>query len=106
MLKKGSPFYKVYYKDVIKVEKNSKDSVKFYFNEENINRELVLIIGQLPVLPAHYWKNHEFSKSSLVPPLGSGAYRIKKFDSLGTLASPRLALDQKAEFLKGSGIKI
>jgi microcin C transport system substrate-binding protein len=81
LLKKGSPFYKVYYKDVIKVEKNSKNSVKFYFNEENINRELVLIIGQLPVLPAHYWKNHEFSKSSLVPPLGSGAYRIKKFEA-------------------------
>ena len=42
---------------------------------------MVLIIGQLPVLPAHYWKNHEFSKSSLVPPLGSGAYRIKKFEA-------------------------
>ena len=38
--------------------------------------------------------------------VGIEKYKIKKFDSLGTLASPRLALDQKAEFLKGSGIKI
>ena len=38
--------------------------------------------------------------------VGLEKYKIKKFDGLDTLASPRLTLDQKAEFLKGSGIKI
>ena len=55
--------------------------VKFHFDPETTNRELVLITGQLPVLPKHYWEGRDFSKSSLEPPLGSGAYKIKKFEA-------------------------
>ena len=38
-----------------------------------------MITGQLPILPKHYWEGKDFSKSTLEPPLGSGAYRIKDF---------------------------
>ncbi len=81
LLEKGAPFYKSYYGEIKKVEKLGPQKVKFHFDPETTNRELVLITGQLPVLPKHYWEERDFSKSSLEPPLGSGAYKIKKFEA-------------------------
>ena len=81
LLEKGAPFYKSYYGEIKKVEKLGAHKVKFHFDPETTNRELVLITGQLPVLPKHYWEGRDFSKSSLEPPLGSGAYKIKKFEA-------------------------
>ncbi len=79
LLEKGAPFYKSYYGDIVEVKDLGDRRVKFQFREGVTNRELVLITGQLPVLPKHYWKSRDFSKSTLDPPLGSGAYRIKDF---------------------------
>ncbi|MDP6765121.1 MAG: extracellular solute-binding protein [SAR324 cluster bacterium] len=81
LLEKGAPFYKSYYGEIKKVEKLGPQKVKFHFDPETTNRELVLITGQLPVLPKHYWEGRDFSKSSLEPPLGSGSYKIKKFEA-------------------------
>ena len=44
------------------------------------NRELPLILGQLTVLPKHYWEKRDFSKTTLEAPLGSGPYRVKNFE--------------------------
>ena len=79
LLEQGAPFYKSYYGDVVEVKDLGKRRVKFQFREGTTNRELVLITGQIPVLPKHYWKGKDFSKSTLEPPLGSGPYRIKDF---------------------------
>lgn len=80
LIEKGSPQYRFYYSSVASVEKLSERRVRFDFSEKN-NRELPLIIGQLPVLPKHYWRDRDFSKTTLEPPLGSGPYRIKKFEA-------------------------
>ncbi|MBE9555549.1 MAG: ABC transporter substrate-binding protein [Proteobacteria bacterium] len=77
---KGAPFYRYYYASVKKVEKTGDRTVKFTF-EPGENRELPLIIGQLTVLPKHYWADKEFEATTLVPPLGSGAYKIDSFDA-------------------------
>ena len=52
LLEKGAPFYKSYYGEIKKVEKLGPQKVKFHFDPETTNRELVLITGQLPVLPS------------------------------------------------------
>lgn len=78
LLTQGAPFYKAYYGDVAEVKTEGDLLVRFIF-KSNENRELPLILGQLAVLPAHYWKDKDFSKSSLDIPLGSGAYRIAEF---------------------------
>ena len=39
-----------------------------------------LSVGHLPILPAHYWAKNDINKTSLVPPLGSGPYRIAEFE--------------------------
>ncbi len=79
LVAKGRPFYRFYYGGVAKVEKTGPRTVKFIFKPGE-NRELPLILGQLPVLPKHYWADKDFAATTLVPPLGSGPYRIKSFE--------------------------
>ena len=80
LMEKGHPFYKYYYGDVKEVIKEQENKVRFNFTT-NTNKELVLIVGQLPVLPKHYWENKNFEETSLEIPIGSGPYKIKSFDS-------------------------
>jgi microcin C transport system substrate-binding protein len=80
LIEKGTPFYRYYYGSVAKVEKTGPRSVKFSFKPGE-NRELPLIVGQLAVLPKHYWESRDFTVTTLDPPLGSGPYRIKSFEA-------------------------
>ena len=80
LMEKGHPFYKYYYGDVSEVIKVSENKVKFIFST-NTNKELPLIVGQLPVLPQHYWEDKNFEETTLDIPLGSGPYKIKSFDA-------------------------
>ena len=79
LLEKGNPFYKAYYRDVEKAEALNKSEVKFTFKTAK-NRELPFILGELTVLPKHYYETHKFDEVTLEPPLGSGAYKIDKVD--------------------------
>lgn len=76
---KGSPFYRFYYANVAKVEKLGKRRVKFSFAQGE-NRELPLIMGQLPVLSKAYWEDRDFEAATLAKPVGSGPYRIARFE--------------------------
>jgi microcin C transport system substrate-binding protein len=85
VLKKYSPAYASYYRHVAKVEKTGELEIKFTFDAPG-NRELPTIIGELVVLPKHYWqgsdsegRKRDISATTLEPPLGSGPYRIKDF---------------------------
>ena len=75
----GRPLYRFYYQSIAAVEKVGERSVKFTFAEGE-NRELPLIVGQLPVLPKHYWEDRDFTAATLEPPLGSGPYKVKRFE--------------------------
>lgn len=87
---KGNPFYRSYYADVSKVEKTGTRTVKFTFGD-GINRELPLIMGQMPVLPKHYWEGRDFESTTLEAPLGSGPYRVKSLDSGKSITYERVA---------------
>ena len=87
---KGAPFYRFYYANVEKAEALSPYKVKFTFKGRK-NRELPLIIGQLPVLPKHYWQGKNFEATTLQPPLGSGPYRIAKVDPGRSITYERVA---------------
>ena len=78
LLKKGQPMYRRYYAEVTGVEALDSRRVKFSFKNGS-NSELPLIVGQLVVLPKHFWEKHDFSKADLTIPLGSGPYRVKSF---------------------------
>lgn len=76
----GHPFYRNYYADVRKVTIENSHRIRFDFGETD-NRELPLILGQMPILPAHYWEEREFGRNGLDVPVGSGPYRIGSFDA-------------------------
>ncbi|MDX1817281.1 MAG: extracellular solute-binding protein, partial [Marinobacter sp.] len=80
LVTKGHPFYRNYYADVADVVVEGPRRIRFDF-KETTNRELPLILGQMPILPAHYWKDREFGKNGLTPPVGSGPYRISDFEA-------------------------
>ncbi|MEX0382959.1 extracellular solute-binding protein [Spiribacter sp. 1M153] len=71
----GHPRYRAYYADVDRVEVIDPLTVEFHFATTD-NAELPLILGQLPVLPAHDWAERDFTATTLTPPLGSGPYRV------------------------------
>ena len=77
---KGLPFFRAYYGSVAKTEKLSEREVKFSFKEGETNMELPLILGQMIVLPKHYWEGREFDRTTLEQGVTSGPYRIKSFE--------------------------
>ena len=83
--KKNSPFYGAYYRHVTKVETTGAREITFTFDGPG-NRELPQIVGQLPVLPKHWWegtdqngRKRDVTQTTLELPLGSGPYRLKEF---------------------------
>ena len=74
---KAVPYYRGYYEDVKTAEQLGDRTVRFTFANDT-NRELPLILGQLLVLPKHYWLERDITKTTLEPPLGSGPYRISR----------------------------
>jgi microcin C transport system substrate-binding protein len=83
--KKYSPQLAAYYRHVVKVEKTGDRELTFTFDSPG-NRELPQIVGQLMVLPQHWWEGtdangnkRDIGSTTLEPPLGSGAYRIRDF---------------------------
>ncbi|MCQ2914607.1 MAG: extracellular solute-binding protein [Alphaproteobacteria bacterium] len=81
---KGVPQYRYYYGSVKEVIVEHQRRVVFLFKKDASgkvqNRELPIIIGQMPVLPKHYWENKDFTATTLEIPVGSGAYTIKSFE--------------------------
>ncbi len=75
LVKDGTPLYRTYYADVDEVVAEDPLRVLFKFKRTN-NRELPLILGQLPVLPKHWWASRDFTKGNLEMPLGSGPYKV------------------------------
>lgn len=79
------PRDKFYYQNVVSAEAAGDRVVRFTFDTTG-NRELPKIMGQLQILPKHWWEGtnekgekRDISKSTLEAPLGSGPYRIKSF---------------------------
>ena len=86
---KGHPQFRAYYASVVKAEKLAPDRVRFHFAPGE-NRELPLIVGQMSVLPKHYWETRDFEKTTLEPPLGSGPYRVESVDPGRTITYRRV----------------
>jgi microcin C transport system substrate-binding protein len=94
--KENSPFYGAYYRHVTKVEKTGEREVTFTFDGPG-NRELPQIVGELFVLPKHWWegkdangKPRDVTSTSLERPLGCGAYRIKEFEPTRSIVYERV----------------
>ena len=94
--KKYHPQLSAYYRHVTKAEKSGERDIVFTFDGPG-NRELPQIVGQLNVLPKHWWegtdssgRKRDVSATTLEPPLGAGAYRVKDFIAGRSIAFERV----------------
>lgn len=85
VLKANSPMYNRYYENVTEAVALNDREVEFRFDQKG-NRELPKILGDMPVLPKHWWegtdaqgRKRDITKPTLETPLGSAAYRIASF---------------------------
>jgi microcin C transport system substrate-binding protein len=93
---RGNPGQAFYYQHVVKAETTGEREVTFTFDHAG-NRELPHIVGELTILPKHYWEGtdaqgnkRDVFKSTLEPPLGSGPYQIKSVIPGRTVAYERV----------------
>lgn len=96
VLKDLNPQQAFYYQHVTKAEATAPDEVTFTFDQTG-NRELPQIVGQILILPRHYWEGtdargqkRDIGSSTLEPPLGSGPYRIKSVSPGRTVVYERV----------------
>jgi microcin C transport system substrate-binding protein len=94
--KKNDPRQAAYYRSVVKAEKTGEHEVTFTVDEPG-NRELPSTLGQIMVLPKHWWEGsdasgnkRDISATTLEPPLASGPYRIKEFVARRTVVLERV----------------
>lgn len=74
---KAVPMFRTYYKNISQAEKLDDRTIKFHFNNA-ADRELPLILGQIPILSKKFYETHKFEETSLTPPPSSGPYEIEK----------------------------
>ncbi|MFA6505224.1 MAG: extracellular solute-binding protein [Treponemataceae bacterium] len=76
-MEKGVPQFKQYFKKVAKVEAIDELRVKFTLAEGD--KELLVALAGLTILPKHYWESRNFSEPLAEVPLGSGGFTVKDF---------------------------
>jgi microcin C transport system substrate-binding protein len=86
----GRPFYRSYWADVTEAVAEGPRRIVFRFKTAE-NRELPMILGDMAVLPKHWWEGRDFTRPLTEPPLGSGAYRIERFEQNRSVVFRRVA---------------
>lgn len=85
----GRPNHRSYYGKVERAERTGERGIRFTFKpsakasadpDAPGDREMPLIMGLMPILPEHAWTTREFDRTTLEPLLGSGPYRVARFE--------------------------
>ncbi|MFC3607341.1 extracellular solute-binding protein [Stutzerimonas tarimensis] len=72
---KGHPNFRMNLQGVERVDILNRHRIRFVFDHPD-DALLIMRLGEMPVLPQHYWKDRDFEATTFEPPLGSGPYRI------------------------------
>lgn len=89
LLKEGHPQYRTSLQEVQRVDILNRLSIRFVLKRAG-NPLLILRLGELPVLPQHYWKTRDFKATTFIPPLGSGPYQISAVNPGRSLSFTRV----------------
>ncbi len=77
---KGLPNMGRFYSKIVRTDKLNARTVRFVF-ENTGDREAPLLMGLMPILSQTYYSEHDFEKSALEPPLGTGPYVVVDVDA-------------------------
>lgn len=75
----GRPNMRRIYALATKITKRNDHTVTFRFSFEK-DEETAMIFAMMPVLSEKYWKDRDFTETTLTPPLSNGPYKIKSVD--------------------------
>lgn len=73
---KGRPNHRGYYAKIARITRPGPGQVRFEFDSRNIDREMPLILGLMPILSKAHYQGRDISAPNLRPPLGSGPYKV------------------------------
>ena len=76
---KAHPIYQSYWQDIRSATVLDQRRIRFDFSRKN--RELPLISGELPIFSRAFFSKHPFDRGGMTVPVGSGPYRVEKFDA-------------------------
>jgi microcin C transport system substrate-binding protein len=75
----GEPAYRILFQPIASAVKIDDYHVRFNFSDKT-RRELPIIAASMPILSKKYYSTHDFNKTTLEPPFGSGPYEVKSVD--------------------------
>lgn len=101
--KQGRPYFRVYYAGVANAVAETPRRVVFHLKDPT-NRELPQILGEFAILPRHFWQGREFGEPLKDPPLGSGPYRLERFEFGRNLVLQRVPDWWAASLPTGKGL--
>ncbi|MGO4573135.1 extracellular solute-binding protein [Microvirga sp. 2TAF3] len=76
---KGHPIYRAVLPQMASAEAEAEDVLRVRFSPKR-SRDIHLVVSSLPIFSERYWQGRDFEASTLEPPLGSGAYKVGKFE--------------------------
>ncbi len=76
-LDEGVPQFKTYYANVSSVE--ALDDLRVKFTLTSGEKEMLISLGVLKILPPRYWEGRDLSEPLREPPSGSGAYTVSDY---------------------------
>jgi len=86
---KGHPSYRVLYAPVERAVAEAPRRVRFDFFAEAPRRDLPMAVAGLPILSKAWYTAHDFSESSMEPPVGCGGYAIESWEPGRTIVYRR-----------------
>jgi microcin C transport system substrate-binding protein len=76
---KGHPIIRQIMRDVEAIDAEDDQAVRVRFTEKR-GREIPLFVASLPIFSRAYYANRNFEDSTLEAPLGSGPYKVGRFE--------------------------
>lgn len=76
---KGHPSYRLMLDELVSATAEGEEIVVVQLSPKR-GRDLHLVVAGLPVFSEKYWSTRNFEASTLEPPLGSGPYKVGRFE--------------------------
>jgi microcin C transport system substrate-binding protein len=76
---KGHPTERIALDQLVSAEAEADDVVLVRLSDKR-SRDLHLVVASMPIFSEAYWKDRNFEGSTLDPPLGSGPYKVGRFE--------------------------
>ncbi|KLK94379.1 hypothetical protein AA309_03865 [Microvirga vignae] len=76
---KGHPVYRAILTQMVSAEAEAEDVLRVQFSPQR-SRDLHLVVASMPIFSEHYWQGKDFEAATLEAPLGSGSYKVSRFE--------------------------